>query len=112
MPVVEPDGEADSGEAPADEDQVKGYLTLTCEPEVTVFIDSKRIRQTPLRRHELEPGTHEVKLLSKEHGIKDVFEVVITRDKVKRIKQSYEQAAEDEPAKSGEKQGIMDEFPE
>jgi hypothetical protein len=69
--------------------QEKGTLTVTTVPWTTVYVDGKKVGNTPLLSYHLEPGQYQIKLVNKKYGIKVVFPVTITKGKNKRIERNF-----------------------
>ena len=69
--------------------QEKGTLTVTTVPWTTVFVDGKKAGNTPLMSYHVEPGLHQVKLVNKSYGIKEVFPVSIEKGKNTRIEKNF-----------------------
>src|SRR5262249_18373432 len=58
--------------------KVSGFLTLNSSPWSYIFIDGRKLPSTtPLQKHKLAPGTHQVRLESRGAGKNDEFTVTI-----------------------------------
>jgi len=54
-----------------------GRLSVATKPWTTVYIDGKKIRNTPLANHPLEPGVYTVTLKNAEQGINKTYKVQV-----------------------------------
>jgi hypothetical protein len=74
----------------------KGTLTVMTQPPTAVYVDGKKIGNTPVKSYGLTPGTHEVRLESWKHYIYDTFTVNIEKGKSTKIVKSYEPPDDDD----------------
>lgn len=56
-----------------------GTLSVTAHPWAKVFVGGVALGNTPIVKHELEPGKHKVKLVNDKLGITKTFTVKITK---------------------------------
>jgi hypothetical protein len=63
----------------------KGKLSINTNPWSVVFIDGKKVGNTPLLRVKLKAGRHEVTLVNKEQGIEQKLKIVIEAGKETKI---------------------------
>jgi hypothetical protein len=62
-----------------------GSLSINTNPWSTVFVDGKKVGNTPLQRIKLKAGRHEVTLVNKEQGIEEKLKIVIKAGKDTKI---------------------------
>ena len=63
----------------------QGSLSINTNPWSTVFIDGKKVGNTPLQRIKLKAGRHEVTLVNKKQGIEEKLKIVIEAGKETKI---------------------------
>lgn len=63
----------------------KGTLSVTTTPWTTVYVDGKKVGNTPLVKLGLSPGKHTVKLVNENHGIEETLKVKILKGEDTKI---------------------------
>jgi len=74
----------------------KGTLSVMTQPPTAVYVDGKKIGNTPIKSYGLTPGTHEVRIESWKHYIYDSFTVNIEKGKATKIVKNYEPQDDDD----------------
>ncbi len=62
-----------------------GYLSVSTQPWTIVYVDKKKIKNTPLMKYKLPAGQHTVTLLNNDFNIKKTYTVIIAADQETRI---------------------------
>lgn len=71
--------------------KIKPTLTVTVRPFAMVFIDGKKIQQTPLRDYAISPGSHTILLVNDVKGKRDQIKIkVVAGEKVPPINRVWE----------------------
>jgi serine/threonine protein kinase len=62
-----------------------GYLSVSTHPWTIVYVDKKKVKNTPLMRYKLPVGKHSVTLLNNDFNIKKTYTVIIAEGQETRI---------------------------
>ncbi len=68
-----------------------GKLTVVTQPWTMVYIDGRRIKQTPLLNHDLRAGRYQLTLLNQEAGIRHTEMIIIQADRTTMIRRTQDQ---------------------
>ena len=68
-----------------------GKLSVVTQPWTMVYINGRRVRQTPLLNHELEAGRYQLTLLNQEVGIRHTEMVIIQAGRTTMIRRTQDQ---------------------
>lgn len=69
----------------------KPTLTITVRPWAIVYIDGKKIQQTPLRDYAISPGSHTVLLMNDSKGKRESIKLkVVAGEKINPITRTWE----------------------
>lgn len=69
----------------------KPTLTITVRPWAIVYIDGKKIQQTPLRDYAISPGSHTVLLMNDSKGKRETIKLkVVAGEKINPITRTWE----------------------
>lgn len=68
-----------------------GKLTVITQPWTMVYINGRRVKQTPLLNHELAPGRYQLTLLNQEAGIRHTEMVIIQEGRTTMIRRTQDQ---------------------
>jgi hypothetical protein len=68
-----------------------GKLTVVTQPWTMVYINGRRVKQTPLLNHELEAGRYQLTLLNQEVGIRHTEMVIIQEGRTTMIRRTQDQ---------------------
>ena len=62
-----------------------GYLSVSTQPWTIVYVDKKKVKNTPLMKYKLPAGKHSVTLLNNDFNIKKTYTVIIAPNQETRI---------------------------
>lgn len=68
-----------------------GKLTVITQPWTMVYVNGRRVKQTPLLNHELSPGRYQLTLLNQEAGIRHTEMVIIQDGRTTMIRRTQDQ---------------------
>lgn len=87
--------EAKDSKEPKDADAkkpaTKPTLTVLVRPWAMVYVDGKKVQQTPLRGYALSPGSHKILLVNDSKGKREEIKLKVTADEaIPEIKRTWE----------------------
>lgn len=62
-----------------------GYLSVSTQPWTIVYVDKKKVKNTPLMKYKLPAGKHSVTLLNNDFNIRKTYTVIIAPGQETRI---------------------------
>jgi hypothetical protein len=89
--ALAPELERDRDRPPPPPPGESGKLSVVTQPWTMVYINGRRVRQTPLLNHELEAGRYQLTLLNQEVGIRHTEMVIIQAGRTTMIRRTQDQ---------------------
>ena len=69
----------------------KAALTILVRPWAIVYLDGKKLQQTPLRNHTISPGSHKILLVNDTKGKREEIKLKVTAgEEIPEIKRNWE----------------------
>ena len=61
------------------------YISVNTRPWTKVYVDGRFVRNTPLMRHQVTPGTHRLTLINEDFNIRQTVSVRVKAGETKQI---------------------------